>query len=249
MARGSLWPPAMTTASRTRSSKRLLLGLIPLLFAACLPTGTDTSGDSANVENDPVVTETASDQIAFDYFVGKGLTDVQAAGIVGNLDQESGMSPTIAQYGGGPGRGIAQWSVGGRWDTDARRQRRLVRGAAGRLDRLARAPARLHLVRADDVRLRVLGAARGDDGHRGGHCLPGLLRDLRRLRLVEPRRARRGCPRRLRRRRDAPLGPGELFGRRRRRYLHRHQRLRGDERLHVDRRSLRRCCRHRVLYA
>ena len=44
---------------------------------------------------------------------------MQAAGIIGNLDQESGMDPTISQYDGGPGRGIAQWSTGGRWDTDA----------------------------------------------------------------------------------------------------------------------------------
>lgn len=60
---------------------------------------------------------TANDKIAFDYFLAKGLTNYQAAGIVGNLDQESGMSPTAVQP-GGPGRGIAQWSVGGRWDTD-----------------------------------------------------------------------------------------------------------------------------------
>ena len=60
----------------------------------------------------------ANDQAAFDYFLGKGLTNFQAAGIVGNLDQESGVEPTSVQ-GGGPGRGIAQWSVGGRWDTDA----------------------------------------------------------------------------------------------------------------------------------
>ena len=60
----------------------------------------------------------ANNQVAFDYFVGKGLTAVQAAGIVGNLDQESGMDPTISQSGGGVGRGIAQWSAGGRWDTD-----------------------------------------------------------------------------------------------------------------------------------
>jgi hypothetical protein len=58
-----------------------------------------------------------NDKAAFDYFVGKGLTNFQAAGIVGNLDQESGVSPTAVQQ-GGPGRGIAQWSVGGRWDTD-----------------------------------------------------------------------------------------------------------------------------------
>jgi hypothetical protein len=61
----------------------------------------------------------ASDQVAYDFFVGKGLANYQAAGIVGNLDQESGMNPTVSQYGGGPGRGIAQWSAGGRWDTDA----------------------------------------------------------------------------------------------------------------------------------
>lgn len=59
----------------------------------------------------------SNEKTAFDYFVSKGFTKKQAAGIVGNLDQESGMDPTIAQYGGGPGRGIAQWSVGGRWDT------------------------------------------------------------------------------------------------------------------------------------
>jgi MYXO-CTERM domain-containing protein len=60
----------------------------------------------------------ANDKAAFDYFLGKGLPNFQAAGIVGNLDQESGVDPLAVQS-GGPGRGIAQWSVGGRWDTDA----------------------------------------------------------------------------------------------------------------------------------
>ncbi len=32
--------------------------------------------------------------------------------------QESSVRPTAVEYSGGPGRGIAQWSVGGRWDTD-----------------------------------------------------------------------------------------------------------------------------------
>ncbi len=61
----------------------------------------------------------ANDKPAYDFFVGKGLTSFQAAGIVGNLDQESGVNPASVQFGGGPGRGIAQWSVGGRWDTSA----------------------------------------------------------------------------------------------------------------------------------
>src|SRR5438552_11911679 len=58
----------------------------------------------------------ANDQAAYVFFVGKGLKNFQAAGIVGNLDQESGVNPSSVQS-GGPGRGIAQWSVGGRWDT------------------------------------------------------------------------------------------------------------------------------------
>lgn len=57
-------------------------------------------------------------EIAFNYLVGKGLTEEQAAGVVGNLIVESiGVNPTQQQIGGGPGRGIAQWEVGGRWDT------------------------------------------------------------------------------------------------------------------------------------
>jgi hypothetical protein len=58
-------------------------------------------------------------QQAYNYFLGKGLKDYQAAGILGNLAQESGVDPTRAQA-GGPGRGIAQWGTGPgsgqRWD-------------------------------------------------------------------------------------------------------------------------------------
>ena len=55
-------------------------------------------------------------KIAFDFFVQKGLTKRQSAGIVGNLIQESNVIPSAIQFGGGPGRGIAQWSVNGRWN-------------------------------------------------------------------------------------------------------------------------------------
>jgi hypothetical protein len=67
----------------------------------------------------PSASAASNDEIAFDYFVGKGLTERQSAGIVGNLIQESG-SPVnpYADQPGGPGMGIAQWSQGGRWDTD-----------------------------------------------------------------------------------------------------------------------------------
>ncbi|HMG22231.1 MAG TPA: phage tail tip lysozyme [Kofleriaceae bacterium] len=55
-------------------------------------------------------------EVAYDFFRRKGLTKAQAAGVVGNLMQESSVRPGAMQE-GGPGRGIAQWSVGGRWDT------------------------------------------------------------------------------------------------------------------------------------
>jgi tail lysozyme len=68
-----------------------------------------------------VLTLAASDapnsaaRTAFEFFVTQGLARVQAAGIVGNLLQESNVNPAAIQA-GGPGRGIAQWSVGARWN-------------------------------------------------------------------------------------------------------------------------------------
>lgn len=60
---------------------------------------------------------TNNNETGFDFFVAKGLTKKQSAGIIGNLIQESGtpIDPRADQP-GGPGKGIAQWSEGGRWD-------------------------------------------------------------------------------------------------------------------------------------
>jgi hypothetical protein len=102
---------------KPRRSPLLLATLSAVGLAGCLadslpddePPPPPPSGSEASLVSNPTS--------AFNYFVHQGLTKVQAAGIVGNLMQESGVSPTIYQYGGGPGRGIAQWSAGGRWDT------------------------------------------------------------------------------------------------------------------------------------
>lgn len=55
-------------------------------------------------------------QAAYSYFIGKGLSPNAAAGIVGNLKAESNVDPNSNQA-DGPGRGIAQWSEGGRWES------------------------------------------------------------------------------------------------------------------------------------
>lgn len=45
----------------------------------------------------------------------QGFTDESAAGVLGNLQQESGVNPASKQGGGGPGRGIMQWTESQRW--------------------------------------------------------------------------------------------------------------------------------------
>jgi len=56
----------------------------------------------------------------FNFLLGAGFTEQAAAGVIGNLMQESGVNPQSRQLGGGPGRGIMQWGTGpgsgGRWD-------------------------------------------------------------------------------------------------------------------------------------
>src|ERR1700722_5235047 len=96
-----------------------LLGLCILLSLSAFATGCGGAGNGEGVgTSGSAVSVSASEQAAYQYFVGKGLTSFQAAGIVGNLQQEAGVDPTSTQYGGGPGRGVAQWSAGGRWDAD-----------------------------------------------------------------------------------------------------------------------------------
>jgi hypothetical protein len=83
------------------------------LVSAC--SSAQPGEDTATAEGEEALT--ANEKTAYDFFVGKGLSHAQSAGIVGNLIQESNVLPGSVQH-GGPGRGIAQWSVGGRWNVD-----------------------------------------------------------------------------------------------------------------------------------
>ena len=103
------------TATALRYASLCLL--VSAAAAGCAESGasdpSDTSDDSGMFE----AALSNSEQTAFNFFVSKGLTKIQAAGVIGNLMQESSVNPAAVEFGGGPGRGIAQWSVGGRWDT------------------------------------------------------------------------------------------------------------------------------------
>lgn len=68
------------------------------------PTGSPSLVGNSNAEK------------VFRYLVDKeGFTPEAAAGVIGNLMQESGVNPKSRQLGGGPGRGIMQWTESERW--------------------------------------------------------------------------------------------------------------------------------------
>jgi hypothetical protein len=48
----------------------------------------------------------------YNQLIAEGFTPQAAAGVIGNIMQESGADPTKKQYGGGPGRGLLQWGTG-----------------------------------------------------------------------------------------------------------------------------------------
>jgi hypothetical protein len=80
------------------------------------PCSIDTAADGGNATGGTANAETDNAKTAYNYFVKQGLSPFRAAAIVGNLAWESsGVNPRINEGGGGPGRGIAQWSVNGRW--------------------------------------------------------------------------------------------------------------------------------------
>jgi hypothetical protein len=99
--------------------RRAICNVVALASFVAVASAGCVGAPPVDEATEAATTAFANDKPAYDFFVAKGLTNFQAAGIVGNLDQESGVDPGAVQFGGGPGRGIAQWSVGGRWDTSA----------------------------------------------------------------------------------------------------------------------------------
>ena len=71
-------------------------------------TGSSESTDGSTVDISGISDVATA---VWKFFTGKGYSKHATAGIMGNLQQESSLDPTKKQYGGGPGRGIAQWTV------------------------------------------------------------------------------------------------------------------------------------------
>lgn len=69
----------------------------------------------------PILSGSSNEDKTWNYFKGQGLSDAQVAGIMGNLEQESGFNPTIMEIGGQSnnpadadpkGWGLIQWTPG-----------------------------------------------------------------------------------------------------------------------------------------
>lgn len=93
----------------------LMLGLLSLASIAGCAADDSSDDDAVASEGASALSASSNEHAAFTFFLGKGLTRVQSAAVVGNLMQESSVNPASRQP-GGLGRGIAQWSVGDRWD-------------------------------------------------------------------------------------------------------------------------------------
>lgn len=94
----------------TISRRRIFALTAGLGVAGAIGVSTTTEAWAAN-----------NTQTAYNFFVNKGLSAAQSAGLVGNFIVESGddpINPAAKQHGGGPGRGIAQWEGGRRTDLE-----------------------------------------------------------------------------------------------------------------------------------
>ena len=63
----------------------------------------------------PPISQGPAAEVVWTTLKKEGFSEESIAGILGNLQQESGVDPTVVQS-NGVGHGLAQWSAGGRWD-------------------------------------------------------------------------------------------------------------------------------------
>jgi N-acetylmuramoyl-L-alanine amidase len=111
LAAGGLQPPQTMAATVNDIDCALVGGYSgTCYYRPCETNGAETAGDS--------LVGGSNEEKVFNFFVGKGLTDVQTAGIMGNMSQESGFEPQRVEGGGesktptSGGWGLIQWTPG-----------------------------------------------------------------------------------------------------------------------------------------
>ncbi len=129
----------LTTIFTKKTSKRYSSALIIIALVVGLQSSTASAVDllfyssnginkynpddqgskcSSTAVPSPVVAGDNNEERTWNYMKAQGFTDQQVAGMIGNWQIEApGLNPRTNQEGGGPGRGIAQWTVTERWAT------------------------------------------------------------------------------------------------------------------------------------
>jgi cell wall-associated NlpC family hydrolase len=77
--------------------------------------GSSTLADGNDIGLGATVGGKSNRAKVWNMLMNEGFSTGAAAGVIGNLMQESGVNPNSNQHGGGPGRGIMQWTVNERW--------------------------------------------------------------------------------------------------------------------------------------
>jgi murein DD-endopeptidase MepM/ murein hydrolase activator NlpD len=91
-------------------------------------TGSTSNGGGTNSTGVSVLHGNGTPEKIYNFFIDQGFTDMQVAAVMGNFQQESTFNPRAVQGGGGAGRGLAQWGIGGRFDTDPVNLTKFARG-------------------------------------------------------------------------------------------------------------------------
>lgn len=68
--------------------------------------GGSTAGGAADFSGN------SNAEVVWNFCMSQGFSRQAAAGVIGNMQQESGVDPAACQGGGGPGRGLLQWETG-----------------------------------------------------------------------------------------------------------------------------------------
>jgi hypothetical protein len=103
----------MVTPAVDESTKNMMKNLILKKDDRSPETG-KSSQDQDLPEGTGSLTGNTNAEKVFNYLIGYGFTPEAAAGVIGNLMQESHVNPKSHQA-GGPGRGIMQWTESQRW--------------------------------------------------------------------------------------------------------------------------------------
>ena len=69
-------------------------------------SGGSSSGGAADFSGN------SNAEVVWNFCMSQGFSKQAAAGVIGNMQQESGVDPAACQGGGGPGRGLLQWEAG-----------------------------------------------------------------------------------------------------------------------------------------